>query len=127
MRSITIDQKSIELVSAGQLDLDAIVTDLDIPESSERAKCVRVGDHGYILSRTFHAGDGLLTISLEPEGPLTALSSDVRQETLARLLRCATMIFTGAHAFYSCFMAAVSSQEPDGLPSGSEDAGRWED
>jgi hypothetical protein len=95
MLSITIDHKSIEAVSAKQLDLDSIVTDLSIPISSKHANCVSIADHGYILSPSFHIADGLLVISLAAGGPLTELPSDVREETLARLLRCALLIFTG--------------------------------
>jgi hypothetical protein len=95
MRSITIDQKSIEAAAAGQLDLKPIVTDLSAPPSSNRAACVQVGENGYILSPRFHAGDGLLTISLDTDGPLALLPQDVREGTLSRLLRCALMVFTG--------------------------------
>lgn len=95
MLSITIDQKSISAVSAGQLDLDAVCNNLDLPESSETTKCVRVGEHGYVLSRAFQPGDALLAISLEPEGPLTRLSTTVRQEALGRLLRCTTLLVMG--------------------------------
>lgn len=95
MLTITIDQKSISAASAGQLDLDAIFNDLDLPESSGTTKCVRVGDHGYVLSRAFQPGDALLTISLKEDGPLTSLSPSARQEALGRLLRCTTMLLTG--------------------------------
>ena len=95
MKSITIDQKSIEAVAARQLDLDSIVNSLTIPQSNKSVACVEVGEHGYLLSRAFQPGDGLLTISLQQDGPLTALAPSVRQETLSRLLRCATLIFTG--------------------------------
>lgn len=94
MLSITIDQKTISAALAGQLDLDAIFNNLELPESNETTKCVCIGEHGYVLSRAFQPGDALLTISLEPEGPLTSLASTVRQEALGRLLRCTTMLLT---------------------------------
>lgn len=95
MKSITIDQKSIDAVAAGQLDLEPIAENLDLPETSIVAKCVRIGEYEYILSRAFQPSDGLLTISLDSDGPLTQLTPAIRQETLSRLLRCATMVFSG--------------------------------
>jgi len=94
MITISIDQKSIEAASAGQLELGPLIQNLDIPHTSKTAKCVRIGDHGYVLSHTFRSTEGLLTISLQPDGPLTALPPANRQEALSRLLRCATMLFT---------------------------------
>lgn len=95
MRTITIDQKSIEAVASGQLELDKFVDNFALPESNKIVKSVLIGEHGYILSRAFQVGDGLLTISLEPDGPLTALLPAIRDDALGRLLRCSTMIFTG--------------------------------
>lgn len=95
MRSITIDQKSISAVSAGQLDLEHLCYELALPESDAATKCVRVGDHGYILARAFQPGDALLTISLAAEGPLAALTATAREEAVGRLLRCASMLVTG--------------------------------
>jgi len=95
MRSITIDQKSISAVSAGQLDLEPLCNELALPGSDAATKCVRVHDHGYILARAFQPGDALLTISLAAEGPLTALTATARQEALGRLLRCSSMLVTG--------------------------------
>jgi hypothetical protein len=95
MISITIDQKSIETVAAKQLDLDTVVTSLGLPASNEHATCSLIADHGFILSRSFQIADGLLIISLAPDGPLTALAEDAREETLSRLLRCALSVFTG--------------------------------
>ena len=95
MLSITIDQKSIEAVAAKQLDLDSIVSDFALPASNQHATSSRIADHGYILSRSFQIADGLLIISLAPDGPLSALAEDVREEAISRLLRCALLIFTG--------------------------------
>jgi hypothetical protein len=95
MLSITIDQKSIEAVAAKQLDLDTVVTGLGLPASNKHATCSRIADHGYILSPSFQIADGLLIISLAPDGPLSALAEDVREEAVSRLLRCALLIFTG--------------------------------
>jgi hypothetical protein len=95
MQSITIDQKSIEAVVAKQFDLDNIVDTLTLPAPTKHAKCIRIDNHGYILSRNFQIAGGLLVISLAPEGPLTSLPVEVREETLARLLRCALLVFTG--------------------------------
>jgi hypothetical protein len=95
MLTITIDQKSAFAASAGQLDLEPICTDLGLPDSQEDTRCVVIGDHGYILSENFQPNDALLTISLEPDGPLTALSPEARPEALARLLRCAITMVNG--------------------------------
>lgn len=95
MRSITIDEKSASAAAAGQLDLEAICDGLRLPESTDAAKCVSVGDHGYVLSREFQPSDALLTISVEPDGPLSELSNNARQEALGRILRCTAMLLTG--------------------------------
>ena len=95
MKTITLDQKSIEAVSAGQLDLEPVAERLQLPPSNRIAKCVQLGDNGYILSRAMQPGDGLLTLSLASGGPLEGLSPDIRQETLGRILRCATMVLSG--------------------------------
>ncbi len=95
MRSITFDEKSISSASAGQLDLDPLLVGLDLPSSDEATKCVHVGDHGYVLSRSFQPTDALLTISLDEDGPLMTLAEDARGEALGRLMRCATMLVTG--------------------------------
>jgi len=95
VKTITLDQKSIEAVSAGQLDLEPIADGLQLPLTNRVAKCVQLEDNGYILSRAMQPGDGLLTISLGLEGPLADLSPTIRQDTLSRILRCATMMFSG--------------------------------
>lgn len=95
MHSITIDEKSASAAAAGQLDLEAICDELRLPASTEAAKCVTVGDHGYVLSREFQPSDALLTISVEADGPLNELSTNARQEALGRILRCTAMLLTG--------------------------------
>src|SRR4051794_37780606 len=95
MKTVTMDQKSIEAVSAGQLDLEPVTGELELPSTSSIAKCVQIGDNGYILSRGMQPGDGLLTISITLDGPLANLAPAIRQEALSRILRCATMVFSG--------------------------------
>lgn len=95
MLSITIDEKTAIAASAGQIDLQPLVENLELPPSSALAKSAFVGEHGYLLSRAFQPNDSALTISLLPDGPLTSLGIDARQEALGRLLRCAVMIFGG--------------------------------
>lgn len=95
MLTITIDEKSVIAASAGQIDLQPLVERLDLPPSSALTKSSVVGDHGYLLSRAFQPHDAALTISLLPDGPLSSLGTDARQEALGRLLRCAVMIFAG--------------------------------
>lgn len=95
MLSITIDEKAAMAASAGQIDLQPLVESLVLPPSSPLAKSAVVGDHGYLLSRAFQPHDAALTISLLPDGPLSSLGTDARQEALGRLLRCAVMIFAG--------------------------------
>jgi hypothetical protein len=133
MLSITIDQKSAAAASAGQLELSDIFSDLKLPASNETTKCVCVGQHGYVLSRAFQPGDALITISLEPNGPLTALSIMAREEALGRTLRCTSMLITGRtrsippawRAFHYknrlAFQADRLSRHTDG---GRTDAGR---
>ncbi len=95
MTTVTIDQKCIEAAASAQLDLGDFLIALELPASSETANCIQLGDHGYILSPMFRPTDGLLTISLESDGPLTSLPADIRNGTFGRLLRCAVMVFTG--------------------------------
>ena len=95
MRSLTIDEKSVSAVLAGQIDLDSLVNDLSIPESTIETKCVEIEEDGYILSREFQPGDALLTISLEQDGPLASLSKVARQEAVGRIMRCTTRFITG--------------------------------
>lgn len=95
MRSLTIDEKSISAALAGQIDLDSMINDLSIPDSTIESKCVELDDNGYMLSREFQPGDALLTISLEPDGPLASLSISARQEALGRIMRCTTRLITG--------------------------------
>lgn len=95
MRTITFDEKSASAVSAGQLDLDPLYSDLALPSSDQTAKCVLVGEHGYVLSRSFQPTDALLTLSLAADGPLASLASSAREEALGRLMRCTTMLVTG--------------------------------
>ena len=95
MKTITFDEKSVQAVSAGQFDLDSLYATLTLPSSDETAKCVLVGHHGYVLSRSFQHTDALLTVSLEPDGPLASLTQQAREEALGRLMKCATMMVTG--------------------------------
>lgn len=95
MKTITFDEKSASAVAAGQLDLDPLYSDLTLPSSDQTAKCVMVGDHGYVLSRSFQPTDALLTVSLAADGPLASLPSSAREEALGRLIRCTTMLVTG--------------------------------
>lgn len=133
MKTITIDEKSISAVSAGQLDIDSVCSSLSLPSGDARTKCVQVRDNGYILSRSFQPHDALLTISLDADGPITSLRPEVRQEALGRLMRCTTMIVTGRtrsipdpwRAFHSknrlTFQADRYLRSADG---GKTDAGR---
>ncbi len=95
MLTITFDQKSIDAITARQIDLDNVVTGLQLPASNKYTTCVCIADHGYVVSPHFQIADGLLIISLSQDGPLTDLVKEVREETLSRLLRCAQLIFTG--------------------------------
>lgn len=95
MKTITIDEKSISAASAAQIDLEPLFSNFQLPPSDVATKCVRVGDHGYVLSRHFQPTDTLLTVSLEIDGPLTKLSEDARLEAFGRLMRCTTMLVTG--------------------------------
>lgn len=91
MRSITIDQKSISAAAAGQIDLDPVCSALGLPASDASMKCVQIGDHGFVLSRSFQPSDLLLTINLTTTGPLHDLSIEGRQEALGRIMRCSAM------------------------------------
>lgn len=95
MLSITIDQKSITAALAGQFELDSIVNELELPESSIDTKCVTVEGHGYVLSRELQPRDALLTISLAPDGPLFSLSTSARLEAIGRILKCTTRLIEG--------------------------------
>lgn len=95
MKSITIDEKSVSAISAGQIDVERLCSDLQLPFSNETTKCVHIGEHGYVLSRSYQPNDALLTISLLPEGPLGDLAPSTRPEAFARLMRCTSMLVTG--------------------------------
>lgn len=95
MISITIDEKSVSAISAGQIDVDRLCNDFEIPDSTEMTKCIQIGAHGYMLSHFYQPNDALLTISLLPEGPLGDLTPSARPEALARLMRCTSMLVTG--------------------------------
>lgn len=93
--TVTIDEKSLFAICAGQLEIGAFSDTLDLPASTETTKCVAFNGHGYILSNSFQPQDSLLTISLAHDGPLTQMTSEVREEALGRLIRCTTRIITG--------------------------------
>lgn len=95
MRTITFDEKTVSAISAGQLNLDALYSSLQLPPSDQTAKCVSIGDHGYMLSRSFQPTDALLTVTLSANGPLFSLTPSSREEALGRLMRCTTMLVTG--------------------------------
>lgn len=91
MRSIVIDQKSIEAISSGQLELESVWANLSLPASTSTTKCTRVGDHGYILSRQFQPADAMLVISLADDGPLQRLSPSSRELALSRVFKCTSL------------------------------------
>jgi hypothetical protein len=95
MKSLTIDQRSLDSRAAGQLDLSNFISREELPQSTSLASCTEVGDHGYILSYNHKPSDGLLTIKLGEDGPLSDLEGSSKEEAFARILRCALMIFTG--------------------------------
>lgn len=95
MLTLTIDEKSLFAICAGQFDIGVFSTNLELPTSTDTHKCVTFSNHGYILSTAFQPQDALLTISLASEGPLTCMTSEVREEALGRLIRCTTRIITG--------------------------------
>lgn len=95
MLTVTIDEKSASAASAGQLDLEPLYTLQGLPISDPATKCVQIGEHGYVLSRSFQAGDALLTVSLQPDGPLSSLAPESREEAVARLVRCTSMLASG--------------------------------
>lgn len=95
MRSITIDEKSVFAICAGQLDIDSFCAELSLPASTATSKCVTVGDHGFVLSRVFQPNDALLTISLTDDGPLSEMSTESREEAFGRLIRCTSRVITG--------------------------------
>lgn len=133
LKTITIDQKSMDAASADQLDLDSIVTSLALPDSNETTRCGEFEGHGFIVSASYQWGDALLTISLLEDGPLTGLSESVREEALGRILRASNRIITGRrrsiapswHPFHQdnllTFQADRFVRQGDG---GRSDAGR---
>lgn len=110
MLSITIDEKSVSAASAGQLDLDPLCSELSLPVSDAITKCVQVGNHGYVLSRSFQPNDALLTISFAEDGPINSLTPEARQEALGRLIRCTTMLVTGRTKFIPTSWRAFHSK-----------------
>ncbi|MDG6401901.1 AAA family ATPase [Pseudomonas quasicaspiana] len=95
MLTLTIDEKSLFSICAGQLDIELFSKDLVLPETTAAARCLTIDGHGYILSNFFQPYDALLTISLASDGPLTNMLPEVRDEALGRLIRCTTRIITG--------------------------------
>lgn len=98
MKTITIDQKSMDAASAAQLDLSSIITSLSLPEATEATEATWVAEfdgHGFIISTNFQWDDALLTISLLNDGPLTGLSEPMREEALSRILRATNRIVMG--------------------------------
>ncbi len=95
MKSVTIDEKSVSAISAGQLDIESIHSSLSLPQSTPTVKCVVVEDHGFILSRVFQPNDALLTISLAEDGPLSDMNLESREEAFGRLIRCTSRIISG--------------------------------
>ncbi|UUD65587.1 hypothetical protein D16iCDA_07985 [Pseudomonas seleniipraecipitans] len=95
MLTVTIDEKSLFGICAGQLEIEAFSRSLALPVSTETTRCVELSGHGYILSNAFQPQDALLTISLASDGPLTEMTPEVREEALGRLIRCTTRIITG--------------------------------
>jgi hypothetical protein len=95
LKTITIDQKSMDAASADQLDLDSIVTSLILPEPTETTRCSEFDGHGFIISSNYQWGDALLTISLLEDGPLSGISEPVREEALSRILRASNRIIMG--------------------------------
>jgi hypothetical protein len=95
MKTLTVDQKSMDAASADQFDLDPIAADLTLPLSTGLIRCGEINGHGFIISTNYQPSDALLTINLGENGPLTALSQGPREEALSRLVRAATRIATG--------------------------------
>lgn len=95
LKTITIDQKSMDAASADQLDLDSVVTSLTLPDSTDKTRCGEFDGHGFIISMSYQWGDALLTISLLDDGPLTTLAEPAREEALSRILRASNRIITG--------------------------------
>ena len=95
MKTITIDEKSIFSICAGQLDVEDFCKSLTLPDASESSNCISVNDHGFVISVGHQPTDSLLTISLLPDGPLFGLSEESRVEAFGRLIRCASRIITG--------------------------------
>lgn len=95
LKTITIDQKSMDAASADQLDLDSIVTSLSLPNANETIRCVEIDGHGFIISSNYQWDDALLTISLLDDGPLTGLTEPAREEALSRILRASNRIIMG--------------------------------
>ena len=95
MRSITIDEKTINAALACRINLENIENSLELPESTDEVKCVVVGDDGYMLSRSYNAKGALLVISLDDGGPLRELNESSRAGALGRILRCAIRMLEG--------------------------------
>lgn len=95
LKTITIDQKSMDAAAADQLDLSSIIASLELPNATETIRCVEFNGHGFIISPSYQWSDALLTISLLDDGPLTGLSEAVREEALSRILRASNRIIMG--------------------------------
>jgi hypothetical protein len=95
MNSITFDQRTINDINAGSMDIDIFIEDLQIPHSSENAKCVVIQDHGFVLSRNYNSEDSLLTISLKESGPLYGLDIPSRRTALNRIFACTVLMLEG--------------------------------
>lgn len=95
MKTVTIDEKSIFSICAGQLDIEEFCRKLELPLTSNTITCTKISEHGFIVSSNHQPTDSLLTISLLPDGPLSGLTEDSRIEAFGRLIRCASRVISG--------------------------------
>ncbi|WP_022657450.1 UvrD-helicase domain-containing protein [Desulfovibrio desulfuricans] len=93
MLTLSLDAKAIPFISNGEIDIAHFFKTKMVPSSSERFFCCEVDNHGYILSRNLQSQEGILTISLEQNGPFEGVAEGSREEAFGRILKASQKIF----------------------------------
>lgn len=93
METITFDEKSIHDILNANFDISCFIDNLSLPATEGHIFTTQVCNQGYVLSKSFQAGDNILIISLQQNGPLSQTDDSSRREAISRIFKCFVRCF----------------------------------
>jgi hypothetical protein len=86
LKAVTLDAKAIENILMGRTEIERLIENAEIPNSDEFTRSTCIENYLFLTGRSRDT-QGILTISLNDEGPVNGLNVLHRMDAFERILR----------------------------------------